>query len=312
MIRCSLRCQSVTDQPLTPEALAAAAADYSRRDVHRRVSRNHTDSAKGFSVDIPRLVLWFPNHLGPPREGGPSLYGEELDDTDTYRAGERSGGGGYESPGAPRRTPPSPWDSPPFPTLGISRLSPDWSSHESDRRPIQKALLLGPYGDAVKDNRIEIHGWATVGGNWSNANKSNLPTAYWIVPNTIPTGPSSSSNSSGRSTGCRPTIWTGGSNSQACMVSITATRRPAESSVSNCYIITIYMGSIPVEFWVELYVPNILEGFVVRLGRWIACPDIEAQYAPDNYLAISLAACSLTTRTPRPAPCSAFRSTSET
>ena len=24
---------------------------------------------------------------------------------------------------------------------------------------------------------------------------------------------------------------------------------------------------------------------VIRLGRWIACPDIEAQYAPDNYLA---------------------------
>ena len=51
--------------------------------------------------------------------------------------------------------------------------------------PLQKALLLGPHGDAFRDSRIEIHGWATVGGNWSNANNSNLPTAYWIVPNTI-------------------------------------------------------------------------------------------------------------------------------
>ena len=25
---------------------------------------------------------------------------------------------------------------------------------------------------------------------------------------------------------------------------------------------------------------------MIRVGRWIACPDIEAQYAPDNYLAI--------------------------
>ena len=24
---------------------------------------------------------------------------------------------------------------------------------------------------------------------------------------------------------------------------------------------------------------------MVRVGRWIACPDIETQYAPDNYMA---------------------------
>ena len=45
-------------------------------------------------------------------------------------------------------------------------------------------------------------------------------------------------------------------------------------------------GFDPVEFWAELYIPSIFEGMVIRLGRWIACPDIEAQYAPDNYLAI--------------------------
>ncbi len=44
-------------------------------------------------------------------------------------------------------------------------------------------------------------------------------------------------------------------------------------------------GFDPVEFFGELYIPNIFEGMSIRLGRWIACPDIEAQYAPDNYLA---------------------------
>ena len=51
--------------------------------------------------------------------------------------------------------------------------------------PMQKALLLGPHGDAIRDSRIEFHGWATVSGNWSNARNSNLPTAYWVVPNSF-------------------------------------------------------------------------------------------------------------------------------
>ncbi len=38
------------------------------------------------------------------------------------------------------------------------------------------------------------------------------------------------------------------------------------------------------ETYFEVYVPGVKEGMVIRVGRWIACPDIETQYAPDNYL----------------------------
>ncbi|MGO9916554.1 MAG: hypothetical protein ACLQIB_17895, partial [Isosphaeraceae bacterium] len=55
------------------------------------------------------LVEWFPKHLGPPRESA-------SDDTETTSSGETAGGGGYASEDAPRRVPPNPWDSPPFPT----------------------------------------------------------------------------------------------------------------------------------------------------------------------------------------------------
>ena len=34
----------------------------------------------------------------------------------------------------------------------------------------------------------------------------------------------------------------------------------------------------------ELYIPNIAEGLVIRLGRYISIPDIEAQLAPNNYM----------------------------
>ena len=43
-------------------------------------------------------------------------------------------------------------------------------------------------------------------------------------------------------------------------------------------------GWDPTEQYVDVYVPNVAEGLVVRVGRWIACPDIETQFAPDNYL----------------------------
>ena len=39
------------------------------------------------------------------------------------------------------------------------------------------------------------------------------------------------------------------------------------------------------EQYFEVYIPGITRGMMVRVGRWIACPDIETQYAPDNYMA---------------------------
>src|SRR5262249_23646280 len=38
------------------------------------------------------------------------------------------------------------------------------------------------------------------------------------------------------------------------------------------------------EQYIDVYVPNIAKGLIVRVGRWIACPDIETQFAPDNYM----------------------------
>ena len=33
-----------------------------------------------------------------------------------------------------------------------------------------------------------------------------------------------------------------------------------------------------------MYVPNVAQGMVIKFGRYISPPDIEAQLAPDNYL----------------------------
>jgi Putative beta-barrel porin-2, OmpL-like. bbp2 len=43
-------------------------------------------------------------------------------------------------------------------------------------------------------------------------------------------------------------------------------------------------GFDPVEAYALLYIPHIAKGIVIKAGRYISPPDIEAQLAPDNYL----------------------------
>ena len=38
------------------------------------------------------------------------------------------------------------------------------------------------------------------------------------------------------------------------------------------------------EQYVDVYIPKVAQGMIIRVGRWIACPDIETQFAPDNYM----------------------------
>jgi hypothetical protein len=150
--------------------------------------------------------------------------------------------------------------------------------------PMQKALLLGPFGDEIRESRIEFHGWATVSGNWSNARNSNLPTAYWIVPNSFQLDQlivrfereADTVQTDHMDWGFRAVGLYG--------IDYRYTTAGGIFSQQLLYHNNLY-GFDPVEFFAELYIPNIFEGMSIRLGRWIACPDIEAQYAPDNYLA---------------------------
>jgi len=43
-------------------------------------------------------------------------------------------------------------------------------------------------------------------------------------------------------------------------------------------------GFDPTEQYITVYIPWVAQGLIVNVGRWIATPDIETQFAPDNYL----------------------------
>ncbi len=45
----------------------------------------------------------------------------------------------------------------------------------------------------------------------------------------------------------------------------------------------VYGYELPMVYG-ELYIPNVAEGLVLRLGRYISIPDIVAQLAPNNYM----------------------------
>ncbi len=240
--------------------------------------REYYSLPKRFLRGYPTLVQWFPDLLGPPRKS--DIDGRE----EEFRAGERSGGGGYESPEAPRRTPPSPWDSPPFPGSEYQGYPLIGVPPSSTEDPMMKAILLGPHGDWFRENRIEFHGWATVSGNWSNARNSNLPTAYWVVPNSFQLDQLITRFEREADTVQTDHVDWGFRAVGLYGIDYRYTTAGGVFSQQLLYHNNLY-GFDPVEFFGELYVPGIFEGMSIRLGRWIACPDIEAQYAPDNYLA---------------------------
>jgi Putative beta-barrel porin-2, OmpL-like. bbp2 len=268
-----------TDQPAIPPS-APEATEPSTASLPPALTPEPYSLMKRWVRGYPTLVEWFPKHLGPPRV----LPSENPQQEDTARAGERSGGGGYESPGAPRRSPPSPWDSPPFPGSEYQGYPLIGTPTNPGIDPLYQALLLGPNGEAIRDSRVEVHGWVTTSGNWSNAIHSNLPLAYWVVPNSFQLDQAVIKFE-------REIDWVqtdhidwGFRSVHLYGIDYRYTTAGGWFSQQLLYHNNLY-GYDPVELWGEVYIPKIFEGFVIRMGRWIACPDIEAQYAPDNYLA---------------------------
>src|SRR5262245_32991886 len=204
--------------------------------------------------------------------------GEKKDDN-----GEKKDDNGSQETEKPRRALPAPFPSPPFPT-GEYQGFPLIGVPPSDTvYPVMKAIYDGPCGDAIKESRIKFYGWANASGNWSTCNNSNTPDSYWIVPNrfeldqlvfrfereldTVQTDHIDWGFRSSIDYGIDYRYFTaGGWFSDQLLVH------------------NLLYGWDPTEQYVSLYVPGVAQGMVLMLGRWIATPDIETQFAPDNYM----------------------------
>jgi hypothetical protein len=182
-----------------------------------------------------------------------------------------------------RRALPEAFPSPPFPSseyqgyplIGVPVDTTEW--------PLMKALQGTWYGDVLNSERIRIYGWFNASYNFSNCKNTNTPDSYWIVPNAFELDQFvirgerlvDSVQTDHIDWGFRATLLYGMDYRY-----MTAGGWFSDQLLqhNNLY------GADPTELYFDLYIPWIAQGMIIRTGRWIACPDIETQFAPDNYM----------------------------
>src|SRR5882724_8419072 len=212
------------------------------------------------------------------REGRPGFF-KRLFNAYVEEFKEPTGG----EPEPPRRALPSPWDSPPFPNSEYQGFPLIGVPPSSTVYPLMKAIYGGPYGEAIKASRIKAYGWFNGSVNWSTTNTSNTPDSYWIVPNRIVLDQGllrlerevDSVQTDHIDVGFRSTLFYG--------IDYRFTTSGGWFSDQLLRHNNLY-GFDPTEQYITVYIPWVAQGLIVNVGRWIATPDIETQFAPDNYL----------------------------
>lgn len=184
---------------------------------------------------------------------------------------------------APRRALPAPLQSPPMPSGEWQGYPLIGVPYDTSVYPLMKAIYGGPWGDEIKESRIKAYGWINASGNWSTAKNSNTPDSYWIVPNHVELDQFvfrverqvDSVQTDHLDWGFRSTVLYGMDYRY-----MTAGGWFSDQLLKNNRL----YGVDPTEQYFDLYVPWVGQGLILRTGRWIACPDIETQFAPDNYM----------------------------
>jgi hypothetical protein len=211
-----------------------------------------------FLQGYPTLTEWFPELVGrPPPQP--------------------------EQPAPPRRALPPPWNSPPFPSgeyqgYPLFGVPPSTSVY-----PLMGAIYGGPYGDSIKASRVKAYGWVNTSGNWTNTKHSNTPDSYWIVPNSYELD-QFVFRLEREVDSVQTDHWDWGFRSTH-VYGMDYRYTTAGGWFSDQLLVhnNLY-GYDPIEQYLDVYIPKVFEGMMIRVGRWVATPDIETQLAPDNYM----------------------------
>lgn len=188
-----------------------------------------------------------------------------------------------EADEAPRRGLPAPFASPPFPS-GEYQGYPLIGVPASDAvYPLMEKINGSCWKDFFESNRLSLYGWTTFSGNRSNCKHSNSPSSYWFVPNRFELDQYvlrfernvDSVQTDHCDWGFRSTFLYGTNYRYMTAGGWTSGQLLKHNRLYG-YDFT--------EQYLDLYFPKVAQGMIVRFGRWIACPDIEGQFAPDNYM----------------------------
>jgi hypothetical protein len=185
-------------------------------------------------------------------------------------------------PTTPQSTPPMPFTEWPYggsTSIGVTRPNAVDS-------PLMVALANTGLGKMMNETNIQMYGWINPGANISTNTVTpggNFPAAYAYSPNTgtldqavlyierVPDTVQTDHIDWGfRVSGIY------GENYRYTTTNGIASYQLLGHNLVNGY-------DMPM-MWGEIFIPQIAEGMLVRLGRFISIPDIEAQLAPNNYM----------------------------
>jgi hypothetical protein len=184
-------------------------------------------------------------------------------------------------PKTPQTTPPMPFTEWPYggsTTIGVTRPN-------SIDSPLMAALGNTALGKAMNDAHIQVYGWLNAGGNLStNTVKpgGNFPAAYMFTPNTAQIDQAviyierlpDTVQKDHIDWGFRVSGLYGENYRYTTAYGLWSYQLLGHN---------LYYGYDAPMVYGELFIPQVAEGLLLRVGRFISLPDIEAQLAPNNY-----------------------------
>ncbi|MBV8684588.1 MAG: outer membrane beta-barrel protein [Caulobacteraceae bacterium] len=182
---------------------------------------------------------------------------------------------------APTTTPPMPFTEWPYggaTLMGTNRPN-------SVDSPLMVAIANTGLGKAMQDAHIQLYGWVDVGGNVSSSTVQggNSPGAYDYNPNTVQLDQAvlylertpDTVQTDHVDWGFRVSAIYGVDYRYTTSYGL-ASWQLLKHNKNMGYDFPMVYG--------EVYVPQIAQGLLIRFGRYISLPDIEAQLAPNNYM----------------------------
>ena len=182
---------------------------------------------------------------------------------------------------APESAPPMPFTEWPYggaTSLGVNRPN-------SVDSPLMVALAPTGIGKFLSDAHIQAYGWIDVGGNLSTSSRKggNAPAAYDYNPNTVQLDQAVIYVERTPDTVQKDHIDWGFRLSAIYGENYRYTTAFGIASYQLLKYNKNYGYDFPMVY-AELYIPQIASGLLIRAGRYISLPDIEAQLAPNNYM----------------------------
>jgi hypothetical protein len=183
---------------------------------------------------------------------------------------------------APETTPPMPFTD--WPYGGTTILGGNRTG--SVDSPLMVAIANTGVGKWMQDTGIQVYGWIDPGANFSTNSVrklGNAPIAYAAYPNTIQLDQAviyiertpDTVQTDHVDWGFRLSAIYGENYRYTTSYGI-ASYQLLKYNNQEGYDFPMLYG--------ELYIPQVAQGLMIRVGRYISLPDIEAQLAPNNYM----------------------------